>query len=125
MDLLIYYPQKGLNQNLENFSLSKDCYAIDKFFGDMNWRSIYENLKKKNQLKMIHRELINYYMERLSGLGYVEVLSEDEIGDEPLIRNSKKKAPLYRLLFASKNKLGKDFWQKVTKRDVYGQKQLF
>jgi hypothetical protein len=41
------------------------------------------------------------------------------------MRNAKKNAPLYRLLFASKNNLGNDFWRKVTKRNVHGQGRLF
>ena len=58
-------------------------------------------------------------------LDMYEVFRDDEIGDEPLIRNAKRNAPLYRLLFASKHSLGHDFWRKVTRRNAYGQKRLF
>ena len=36
-----------------------------------------------------------------------------------------RKAPLCRLLFASKHALGTQFRQEVTQRDVYGQRRLF
>ena len=43
----------------------------------------------------------------------------------PLMRNAKHRAPLYRLLFASKHPLGHDFWGAITRRDVHGQQLLF
>ncbi len=64
---------------------------------------------------------MDHYKDNLKQLGYKEVLRDDETGDEPLIRNSQKNAPLYRLLFASKHPLGNDFWHKVVSRNVYGQ----
>lgn len=124
MDLLMYYPQMGLNKNLKNFVNCEDECLIDSFFGTAKWREIYKHLESKNQVRNIHRELINLYKENLSKLGYIEILSDLDIGSEPLIRNAERNAPLYRLLFASKNKLGKEFWNKITKRDVYGQRRL-
>ena len=67
---------------------------------------------------------MDYYKGKLISLGYKEVLSDDETGDEPLMRNSVRNAPLYRLLFASKHELGNEFWHKVTRRDVHGQQRL-
>jgi hypothetical protein len=58
-------------------------------------------------------------------VGYQEVRRDDEVGDEPLMRNVKRKAPLYRLLFASKHPLGETFWRAITRRDVHGQARLF
>jgi len=125
LDLLIYYPQMGLNQNLGKLYDSPSNCAIDDFFGTIEWRQIYKRLLANNQLKNVHRELIDLYKERLCGLGYVQVLSDEEIGNEPLMRNLQRHAPLYRLLFASKHELGHSFWKKITRRDVYGQGQLF
>ena len=62
---------------------------------------------------------------QLISLGYQEVRQSDEMLAEPLIRNKRRNAPLYRLLFASKHPLGDEFWQKIIRRDVYGQKQMF
>ena len=67
---------------------------------------------------------MDYYKQKLQELGYKEVFRDDEVGDEPLMRNAKK-GPLYRLLFASKHPLGQKFWRAVTRRDVHGQTRLF
>ena len=44
--------------------------------------------------------------------------------NEPLMRNTSRNAPLYRLIFASKHPLGNKFWEQVTNRDIYGQNKL-
>ena len=125
MDLIIHYSQNGLTRNLKNCYDFQEETVIDRFFGDRKWRKIYQQWRYKDSLFGMHRELIDYYKANLQALGYVEVLRDDETGAEPLIRNSKRKAPLYRLLFASKHPLGHNFWQAVTRKDVYGQKRLF
>jgi len=43
---------------------------------------------------------------------------------EPLIRNTERNAPLYRLIFASKHSLGNKIWNEVTKKNYYGQQNL-
>jgi three-Cys-motif partner protein len=123
MDLIIYYSQFGLNLNLKNCYQTKSATTIDKFFGDDEWRRIFEKWKLKDSIAGIHRDLIDYYKSKLHTLGYVDVV-EPETGVEPLMRTSKTKAPLYRLLFASKNELGHEFWKKVTRKDVWGQGRL-
>jgi three-Cys-motif partner protein len=125
MDLIIHYSQNGLTRNLEQCYQAQEETVIDRFFGDMDWRKIYEPWRHKGNRFGLHRELIDYYKSKLQALGYVEVLRDDETGAEPLIRNSKRKAPLYRLLFASKHPLGHNFWKSVTRRNVHGQKRLF
>lgn len=123
MDLIIHYPQMGLTRNMP-----KDCRAekqtkIDLFFGGTEWRVIYEEYQRKEE-HFIHRQLMDHYKEKLLDMGYKEVFRDDEVGDEPLIRNAKKNVPLYRLLFTSKHPLGHSFWRKVTYRDVHGQAHL-
>lgn len=125
MDLIIHYSQNGLTRNLEQCYQSEEETAIDRFFGDREWRKIFEPWRVKSNRLGMHRELIDYYKSKLQALRYVEVLRDDETGAEPLIRNSKKKAPLYRLLFASKHPLGHNFWKSVTRKNVYGQKSFF
>lgn len=125
MDLIIHYSQNGLTRNLEICYNAADETIIDRFFGDGEWRIIYQDWKNKKTRFGIHRQLIDYYKSKLQGLGYVEVLRDDETGAEPLIRNSRRKAPLYRLIFASKHELGHDFWRSVTRKDVHGQQRLF
>lgn len=124
MDLIIHYPQGGLNRYMGNAFKTEGQTRVDLFFGGTAWRRIYEEYQSKHARLGIHRRLMDYYKERLQGLGYKEVLRDDEIGDEPLMRNAKRNAPLYRLLFASKHPLGHEFWQKVTRKDVHGQARL-
>ena len=38
---------------------------------------------------------MDLYKSKLRTLGYQEVFRDDEIGDEPLMRNAEKNAPLY------------------------------
>jgi len=124
MDLIIHYPQGGLNRYMGKAFESEEQTAVDFFFGDTEWRKIYEKWRNKKTHLGIHRLLMDYYKERLQDLGYKEALRDDEVGDEPLIRNATRRAPLYRLLFASKHPLGHDFWRKVTQRDIHGQRRL-
>jgi len=117
MDLIIHYPEGGLNRTMAKVFASDDETAVDRFFGGAEWRKIYG--KERNR-RGIHRKLLDYYKGKLRQLKY-EVRGGDEVGYEPLIRNVKKKAPLYRLIFASKDPLGNEFWEQVTRKDVYGQ----
>ncbi len=123
MDLIINYPQGGLNRSMSNLIDAPGQTGVDRFFGEIEWRRIYRAWQGK-QTTLLHRQLMDFYKEKLHDLGYKEVLRDDETGDEPLMRNAKKNAPLYRLLFASKHALGHNFWQKITRRDVHGQYRL-
>ena len=126
MDLIINYPQGGLNRYLRQAYDSKATTSVDLFFGGREWRNLYEKSQTKQTSVGIHRLLIDHYRDNLVKLGYTEVFRGDEgIEDEPLIRNTQRNAPLYRLLFASKHNLGHQFWRKVVSRDVYGQASLF
>lgn len=118
MDLIIHYPQMGLARYMPKAFESRDQNRVDLFFGSRKWRDIY---RQWHDTRHLHTQLMNHYKERLQGLGYTEVLRGDQTGYEPVMRNVKRRAPLYRLLFASKHPLGHDFWRKVTQRDVYGQ----
>jgi len=123
MDLIIHYPQMALERVMPKAFQVDGWSSVDLFFGNRDWRKIYTEWKDKQT--GLHRQLIDHYKQGLQSLGYREILQDDETGDEPLIRNAKKRAPLYRLLFASKHPLGHDFWHQVTRRDVHGQGRLF
>lgn len=124
MDLIIHYPEGGLNRSMSPLFETSAQTGIDSFFGDRGWRKIYQGWLSQGKPSGLHRRLIDFYKGRLQDLGYEEVLQADQIGDEPLIRNVRRRAPLYRLLFASKHPLGHKFWHKVTRRDVYGQRRF-
>lgn len=42
MDLIIHYSQSGLTRNFENYVHSDEETIIDRFFGDTEWRKIYD-----------------------------------------------------------------------------------
>ena len=121
MDLIIHYPQGGLSRYMGKAFRTEGQSAVDLLFGGPEWRQIYE---KQQGRPGIHRALMDLYKGKLQDLGYAEVLRDDEVGDEPLMRNAKRKTPLYRLLFASKHPLGNKGWHTVTHRDVHGQRHL-
>lgn len=122
MDLIINYPQGGLNRCMRRAFEAKGLTAVDLFFGGREWRDIYKAYVER-KVQGVHRHLIDLYRGKLQALGY-QVLEDKETGDEPLIRNAALRTPMYRLLFASKHPLGHDFWQRIVKRDVHGQKRL-
>ncbi len=122
MDLIIHYSQQGVKRMADRALESEKELVIDRFFGDFEWRKVYAECK--DDATGIHRSLIDYYKAKLKRLGYVEVKDDEEIWAEPLMKNSKN-APLYRLLFASKNPLGTKFWKDITKVSADGQMSLW
>jgi three-Cys-motif partner protein len=124
-DLIIHYSQQGITRFGSIAYVSEEETIVDRFFGTSEWRNVYSPWYSKPRKSGLHRALMGFYKERLQSLGYQEVKQSDEILTEPLIRNDKRNVILYRLIFASKHPLGETFWQKVTKRNVYGQKQMF
>jgi hypothetical protein len=65
------------------------------------------------------RDAVKLYKERIKELGYQIVEFKDIT-----IRNTLN-APMYFLLFASKNPRGLYFWKEITKKDPSGQLELF
>jgi three-Cys-motif partner protein len=124
-DLILHYSQQGITRFIGNAFTASEETSVDRFFGTIDWRDIYARWHDKPHRTGMHRELINFYKDRLKSLGYKEVKHSDEIMTEPLMRNTRRNAPLYRLIYASKHPLGDEFWKKITKRDRYGQKQMF
>ncbi len=96
---------------------------VDYFFGDTAWRQIYAEHRRGRLPEPLHFRLLNLYKSNLEKLGY-QVRRDLDTGDSPLIRNAQRKAPLYRLLFASKHPLGNEFWERITHREPSGQRRL-
>jgi len=92
---------------------------VDLFFGGREWRTIYARYQRQEE-QFLHRQLMDHYKSKLIRLGY-KAWRDDET---PPMRNAKN-APLYRLLFASKSRLGADFWGKIIARNVHGRRRLF
>lgn len=117
-DMIIYYPQMGITRDAPQQIQLPSPTSIDRFFGDIAWRNIYQRYQQGDE-SFLHRTLLDLYKQKLAGYGYVV---EDPL-PEPLIRNSKD-APLYRLLFVSKDPLGNKFWMDATKNLPNGQLSL-
>ena len=123
MDLIINYPEGSLNRAMRKSSEQTGETAVDRFFGSRAWRSIHADWQS-GQSRAKHRQLIDLYRRQLQDSGYGEVRESGELSSEPLVRNTQRNVPLYRLLFASKHPLGETFWRKVTGRDVHGKLRL-
>ena len=85
------------------------------FFPDSSWLVEYQKARKAGML--VGRVLLDAYERGLSKLGYIE------IKDYILAKNTKL-VPLYCLVFASKNRRGGDFWDKIAMRSETGQLRL-
>ena len=117
-DMIIYYPQMGITREAPQQIQQTSPTSIDRFFGDVEWRNIYQRHQQGGEA-FWHRALLDHYKENLGKFGY-EV---EEPTPEPVFKNSKD-APLYRLLFVSKHRLGNKFWVDVTKNLPNGQLSL-
>jgi three-Cys-motif partner protein len=68
MDLIIHYSQSGLTRNFDNYVHAEEETIIDRFFGDLEWRHIYERYRVKEPTG-VHRHLIDHYKSKLVDLG--------------------------------------------------------
>jgi len=117
MGLIIFYPQNAIDREFLNEINIPPPTRIDKYLGSQEWRQLIINYQKKPP--RFHRTLIDMIKSSLKPFGYL-YLKDREL--EPLIRMGKKKAPFYRLIYASKNDLGEKFWKATIKEGPDGQK---
>lgn len=110
VDLIITFPEgMAIKRNIKKFLAEPHC-PLDDVIGDNGWRKLSTG-----------REIIQYYRDKLTSLGYQDI----KLGEEIPIRSINKNLPLYCLLFASKSLLGHKFWQDISKIDHTGQRRLF
>ncbi len=121
MDMIINFPIGGLNRFMP-VAIEQEHCQIDDFFGGIEWRQVYHDHMGRSGMA---RALLDLYKNKLISLGYQDVRGSEETGDEVLIRNTQRQAPLYYLVFACKNPLGNEFWKSITRRNVRGQLTLF
>jgi three-Cys-motif partner protein len=102
-------------RNVDHIYVNQDNSKVDKFLGrGQDWRSQWRALGN-TQGPNARNFLSNLYQLQLKRLGYIEFREKPILG---------KNGPLYRILFASKHERGAEFWDKVTKKDVFGQRDL-
>ena len=124
MDLIINYPQGGLRRGMRQAFEANPPTKVDRFFGGPEWREIYAKYQQGHLPEGLHFHLLDLYKSNLERLGYRDIHRIVDTGDSPLIRNVQRRAPLYRLLFASKHPRGHEFWEKITRREPSGQRRL-
>jgi three-Cys-motif partner protein len=105
MDLIINFSTSGINRNYRR----EDSDRIDRFFGTAEWRK----RTPENASASIKRRIwIDFYLERLASLGYVNQLDDNA---EIVAKNSNN-VQLYTIICASKHPLGLDLWKKAVKQ---------
>jgi len=82
---------------------------------ESNWRERLDDLVNPDGTRK-RKALAELYRKQLAKLGY-------DWSDDIAIRSGK--GPLYRLVYASKDKTGLEFWHKINKKDPGGQRRWF
>lgn len=109
MDLMLLFAEgMDLNRNLDRYA-AQEKSKLDRFIGTTEWRSRMTTTRPTLALRELYKERMHKY------LGY------EWFGayDRP-VRNSRQ-AELYKLIYASKVKLGSDIWDRANKDDADGQ----
>jgi len=109
MDLMLLFAEgMDLNRNLERYA-AKEKSKLDSFIGTTEWRGLLTEPRPTIALREFYKERMRKY------LGYEEFGSYDRP-----VRNSKH-AELYKLIYASKIKLGSDLWDSANRDEPDGQ----
>ncbi len=112
MDLVLLFAEgMDLNRNLDRYAANEQS-KLDRFIGTAEWRDLLATPRPAIALR-------NFYKERMrKHLGYEAFGSYDRP-----VRNSKQ-AEIYKLIYASKIKLGSDLWDKANRDEPDGQLSL-
>lgn len=121
MDLIINFSTSGITRNASNMVNIEQETIIDRFFGTARWRDIYKEVESKG-VSRIRRRLLDFYIDRLNQLGYVNNLQENLESKEKEFKN-RRNVQIYTLIFASKHELGIKFWNDAI--NEIGQLKLF
>ena len=112
MDLMLLFAEgMDLNRNFERYA-AKEQSKLDRFVGTPDWREKMTTPRPTIALREYYKDRMRRY------LGYEAFGSYDRP-----VRNSKH-AELYKLIYASKIKLGSDIWDRVNKDEPDGQISL-
>jgi len=110
MDLLLTFHIGSLKRSIHHPS-----QKMKKFFPALDWEKLYRDSYGSGRIH--ERLLLDKYEEGLKEIGY------KYFDDCNLTRNIKN-APLYYLIFATKNERGKDFYSKISMRSRTGQSRF-
>jgi len=117
VDLLILFADAfDVLRNVDEHYVPNPGSRLDRFLGsDANWRAGWASLGNQGGARA-RDFFMRVYQQQLRKLGY------GHFGEQ---RISSRSGPLYRLVYASKNSRGLDFWEKAKSKDKGGQSQLF
>jgi three-Cys-motif partner protein len=125
MDLIINYPQGGLKRGMRQVFEANPPTKVDRFFGGSRVARDIREVPAKAPPRRPALSPAGPIQKQPGETGLpVTYIGIVDTGDSPLIRNVQRRAPLYRLLFASKHPLGNEFWEKITRREPSGQRRL-
>lgn len=114
MDLLITFQVGDLRRNVGDALVKPTEGArLDRFFGSPEWRSVAQRPGDPVEA------LTTHYEDRLAVMGYPFV------GRSLDVMTNSKNAQQYRLLLASKNPKGPEFFEKVASISYEGKRRLF
>lgn len=118
VDLLILFADHhDIVRNVDRYEQQGPDSKLDQVLGpSVDWRRPWKNLVNRTP-ERIADFFSNLYKDQLaSHLGYVEFGHKVMKSD---------RGPLYRIIYASKDPRGLDFWNKITRKGARGQRRLF
>ncbi len=110
MDLLIHFSMMDLQRNVKQLMRSERLNEFAPGWKD----SIDPNMRGDIKVQAVFQ----YWCELIKGLGYKDPTYQAE-----LVKGDRNQ-PLYRLVLASKDNLGKDFWAEVSNVSPQGRLAL-
>lgn len=117
VDLLVLFADAyDVVRNVDRYEAEMGS-KLDQMLGSKsNWREAWSKIQNRTGPNV--REFFSaLYVEQLRNhLGYLQ------FGVQPI---ESARGPLYKLIYASKDPRGLDFWQKATSKDKGGQGNLF
>lgn len=90
---------------------------LDAFFGTRDWREFVT--QRRGGMRITYASMLDLYKEQLGRIGYNYV-------NEPWRTQMKNShgATVYHIVFASKHPIGADFFEKISRRTLAGQRRL-
>jgi three-Cys-motif partner protein len=111
MDLLITFHIGNLKR-----SIHRPSQKMTKFFPPLDWERLYRASSGGDRIH--ERILLSEYEAGLKQLGY-------KYFDDFILTHNIRNAPLYYLIFATKNERGKEFYSDISMRSRAGQRRWF
>ena len=115
--VILFADAYDINRNHEHVYRQDLNSKLDQVLGPYNdWRSKLDKLSNPDHItkRQLFADIYKRQLEKLLGYNFF---------DEKVMKCRGK--PLYRLVYASKDKLGLKFWQEAVKEDSSGQRNLF